>query len=509
MFGFWREILRGKPKGGRSPSSSAVPNPPAIALDKAGNVYIGEENGTASPQVSKFTPAGTKSTFATGISPSGLRFDANGNLFVADSISQSIVKLTPFGARSTFAAVPNITDLIFDRAGNLYAADDGAPGSAGDGHGAIYKFTSNGTKTTFASGLYRPRNLAFDFSDNLFVSAYAGICFACTGPNSIILKFMPDGTKSTFASGFYGIDGLICDAAGNVFAGARSETNANLLKILPSGSASIFAASTVADGLAFEPPHGVPLNIATRMRVQTGENVLIAGFIITGTGGKSVVIRGIGPSLAAAGIQGALQDPILELHYPGGFVNTNDNWKDTQASAIQATGLAPKDDRESAFSYNLAPGTYTVVMKGKNNGTGIGLVEVYDVDGSPACQLANISTRGHVGIGDDVMIGGFILGGNGARVIVRAIGPSLTQAGIAGALPDTKLSLRDVNGTEIASNDDWQATQKAEIQATGVPPTNNLESAIVTTLPNGNYTAIVSSPQGATGVALVEVYNLQ
>jgi hypothetical protein len=153
------------------------------------------------------------------------------------------------------------------------------------------------------------------------------------------------------------------------------------------------------------------------------------------TGGKSIVIRGIGPSLASFGVQGALQDPVIELHYPGGFVNTNDNWK-TQVSQVQATGLAPADDRESAFTYNLGPRNYTIVLKGKNNGAGTGLIEVYDILQSSG-RLANIRTRGFVGGGDNVMTGGFILGsGNGvARVLIRAIGPSLANFGISNPLP--------------------------------------------------------------------------
>jgi len=515
--GFQSTIFKYTPSGARSTFATGLQNPSVIAFDKAGNVYVGEGISSEGYRITKITAAGSRSTFVNGIRPRGMKFDASGNLFVADYSTQSIVKVSPSGAKSTFAAVPNVTDVIFDAAGNLYATNSGSTGFGADGSdGAIYKFTPNGTKTTFASPLYRPTYLAFDFNGNLFVAADVQGCFlGCASPQSAVLKFKPDGTKSTLASGFSGFTGLTCDPAGYVFAEAFSKTGLDLFKILPSGHSITFAASARGDGLAFEPPHGVPLNISTRMQVLNGENVVIAGFIITGTGGKSVVIRGLGPSLAVAGVQGALQDPILELHYPGGFVNTNDNWKDTQASAIQGTGLAPKDDRESAFSYNLAPGAYTVVMKGKNNGTGIGLIEVYDVDGSPACQLANISTRGHVGLGDNVLIGGFILGGNGARVLVRALGPSLAKAGVTGVLSDPDLSLRDGNGTEIAFNGVWGLTYTVDdtnpdqIRATGIPPSDQNEAAIVATLPAGNYTAIVQGNKGATGVGLVEVYNLQ
>jgi len=239
--------------------------------------------------------------------------------------------------------------------------------------------------------------------------------------------------------------------------------------------------------------------------VQTGDNALIGGFIITGTAGKKVLIRGIGPSLAP-GIVQPLQDPTIELrNASGALVNGNNNWKDTQQTAIAATGAAPTDDRESALLITLGPGSWTVILRGTNNTTGVGVVEVYDLDQASDSRLANISSRGFVQTGNNVMIGGFILGANGSRVIVRAIGPSLS---ISGKLLDPTLQLVDGNGAQIAVNDNWQDTQKAEIQATGVPPTNALESAIVATLPNGNYTAIVSGYQGATGVGVVEVYNL-
>jgi hypothetical protein len=245
------------------------------------------------------------------------------------------------------------------------------------------------------------------------------------------------------------------------------------------------------------PPRALALNIATRLGVQAGENVLIGGFIISDTGGKSVVIRGIGPTLGSFGVQVALQDPILELHYPGRFVNTNDNWKDTQATQIQATGLAPSDDRESAFTYNLGPGSYTIVLKGKNNGAGIGLIEVYDIQPS-AGKLANIRTRGFVGSGDNVMIGGFILGGgNGAaRILIRAIGPSLAAFGISNPLQNPTVTLRDGNGTQLNYNNDWAEDNGTEIYLSGLGPSNQAESAILMTLPNGNYTAVAGGLNG-------------
>lgn len=254
------------------------------------------------------------------------------------------------------------------------------------------------------------------------------------------------------------------------------------------------------------------LNLSTRARVQTGENVLIGGFIITGGEPKKVLLRGIGPSLTGAGVAGALQDPVLELHNTnavGSTIATNDNWKDTQQSEIAATGVAPSADAESAIVQTLAPGAYTAVLRGKGGTSGVGLVELYDIGTSANSQLANISSRGFVDTGDNVMIAGFIVGPPGpsvSRVLVRGIGPSLTQNGVVGALADPTLELRDGNGALLTSNDNWADTQQAEVQATGIPPFDAKESAIVAPVSAGNYTAILRGKNNATGVGLVEVY---
>jgi hypothetical protein len=248
------------------------------------------------------------------------------------------------------------------------------------------------------------------------------------------------------------------------------------------------------------PPAPKALNIATRMRVETGDNVLIAGFIVTGDQPKKVLIRGIGPSLP---VSGALADTILNLD-AGSVVN--DDWKSDQEQEIRDTTIPPSSDLESAILATLEPGLHTAVLRGKNDGTGVGLVEVYDLESGTPAQLANISTRGQVQTGDNVMIGGFIIGGDyPAKVLLRAIGPSLA---VGGALPDPTLELVDGQGNTI-SNDNWRATQEAEITATTVPPTNDREAAIVATLVPGNYTAVVRGKDDTTGVALVEGYNLQ
>lgn len=257
------------------------------------------------------------------------------------------------------------------------------------------------------------------------------------------------------------------------------------------------------------PKAGQPLNISTRMNVLAGDNALIAGFIVTGPNGstKKVLIRGIGPSLANFGVSGTLSDPFLELHKPDGSVVSNDNWQQGDTSRIP-NGFAPGDSRESVIVATLAPGNYSAVLKGAHGETGVGIAEAYDLDSSSAAQLANISTRGFVNTGDNVMIGGFIVGGSEpAKVLVRAIGPSLTAFGVQGALPATTLELHDANGAAI-SNEGWRNTQEADIKATTIPPSNDNEAAILATLVPGNYTAVVRGKNNATGIGLVEAYNL-
>ena len=252
-------------------------------------------------------------------------------------------------------------------------------------------------------------------------------------------------------------------------------------------------------------------NISTRAFVQTGDNVMIGGLIITGSGQKKVIVRAIGPSLVDHGITNPLQDPTLELHdHTGAVIASNDDWMNApNKQEIIDSGLAPSNNLESAILTSLDPGAYTAIARGINNGTGIALVEGYDLDPAAGSKLGNISTRALVQTGDNVMIGGLIITGTGQEnVIVRAIGPSLAQYGITNPLADPTLELHDGNGALIAFDDNWRDSQEAEIQATGFAPSNDLESAIVATLAPGNYTAIVRGKNDTIGVALVEVYGL-
>ncbi len=284
----------------------------------------------------------------------------------------------------------------------------------------------------------------------------------------------------------------------------------DILLVGPGGQDAIIM-SDVGGSIALQPcatPETVFGNISTRLRVGVGDNVMIGGFIIAGTQPKTVIVRGIGPSLP---VTDALADPIIEVHGPSGeILAINDNWRDdpNQQHVIDS-GLAPTSDLESAFWGIINPETYTVVVRGKNNATGNGLFEVYDLDRTVDSKLANISTRGFVETGDNVMIGGtIILGSTPARVLFRAMGPSLSNLGVPNALQDPTLELYDDNGTLLASNDNWRSDQEAEIIATGIPPKNELESAILRSLPPGRHTAIVRGRDNSTGVALVEAYQL-
>lgn len=269
------------------------------------------------------------------------------------------------------------------------------------------------------------------------------------------------------------------------------------------------------------PPPLQLLNLSTRMRVATGEKVLIAGFIITGTDPKKVIIRGIGPSLGGAT---SLSDPVLELHQGNVTLAVNDNWKTaqngtSQQAEVEATTIPPKNELESAIVTTLSPGSYTAVLSGKDSGEGIGVVEVYDLAQGANSQLANLSSRGFVDINNDVMIGGLIVGGPNtdgrATVLVRAVGPSLKDSAIQDALADPLLELHDSNGALLSTNDNWkvndqtQQSQESAIRSTTAAPANDLEAAIVATLPPGVYTAVVRGQNNTRGVAVVEAYNLK
>jgi hypothetical protein len=262
-------------------------------------------------------------------------------------------------------------------------------------------------------------------------------------------------------------------------------------------------------------------NVSTRLPVGIGDNALIEGFIVQGPGGstKKILVRAIGPSLAAFGIADALADPTLAIFDAGNTqIASNDNWQTTQVGGIitgdqmaeiNASGLAPASTAESAIVANLAPASYTAVVRGVNNSIGTAVVDAFDLNAASPARLANVATRGLVQPGDKLLIGGFIVQNGSVKVVVRAIGPSLAAFGITNALPDTTLQLRNQSGTIVRENDDWMSSQQAELVGTGLQPSNNLEAALVETIPPGPYTAQVRGKPETTGTGVVEVYFLQ
>jgi hypothetical protein len=264
-------------------------------------------------------------------------------------------------------------------------------------------------------------------------------------------------------------------------------------------------------------PSGSAANISTRLQVGTGDNLLIAGFFITGPNGstKKMIVRGTGPS---TGVAGALANPTLELHdSTGALIARNDDWKTTviggiitsdQVADIQASTLAPSNDAEAALIGTLSPGSYTAQVRGANNGTGIGVAEGFDLSIGSGATLANVSTRGQVGTGNDLMIAGFFVVNNPLKVVVRGIGPSLSNFGVQNPLANPTLELRDGNGGLVLGNDDWKTTQQAEITATGLQPSNDAESALVITLQPGGYTAQLRGTSNGTGVGVIDVFAL-
>jgi hypothetical protein len=476
-----------------------------------------------------------------GTDLSGTQLLGNGGdgVFVIDSINNTI------GGEGVV-----ITDSINHTIGGVVPA--GAPGNliAGNGgRGVGVAFGAFGVTGLAIKGnsIFSNGGLGIDLSRDGVTLNDAGD--ADTGVNN--LQNYPVLTSASSSGGNTAIAGTLNSAAnttyrieffannavdptgygeGQSFAGSTNVTtdangnasfNVNVPQI--AGIQHVTATATDPNGNSseFSGAIGQLLNISTRLRVQTGDNVLIGGFIIAGSDPKRVIVRGIGPSLASVGVQDFLADPTLELHDATSTLATNDNWKtrpdgSSQQAEIEATTIPPSDDLEAAIVRTLPANnaSYTAIVRGKNNTTGIGVVEAYDLDQAANSKLANISTRGLVEAGDNVLIGGFIAGNGLTKVIIRAIGPTLTNAGVTNPLQDPTLELHDGSGTTISSNDNWKlrpdgSSQQAEIEATTIPPTNDFESAIVSTLPPGNYTAVERGKSDTTGIAVVEVYNLQ
>ena len=349
-----------------------------------------------------------------------------------------------------------------------------------------------------------------------------------------LFSWSSPGVRNTSASGvrYLSIDGGLTNIisfnqeVGGDFGDWLSEENCPAVHFLVQNafncdgqSADVTATSPEAVNLdvigydlipAFPPPpaSGTLGNISTRLGVGTGDNVLIAGFTIGGSTAKSLVLRAIGPTLAQFNLNGVMLDPTLDLHDGNGArIAFNDDWlQDSNAQSIPLS-LQPQNSFESAMLVTLNPGAYTAILRGFGDSVGLALVEVYDI-GVGDAQLTNISTRGFVQTGDNVMIAGVIVQSQDKQVVIRAIGPSLTGLGVPNALPDPTLDIHDSNGTRIAFNDDWRDDRESIIAGTGLAPSNDFESAIAGTVAPGSYTAIVRGFNNTIGNALVEVFTL-
>ena len=283
----------------------------------------------------------------------------------------------------------------------------------------------------------------------------------------------------------------------------------------PAATPTPIATPTASPTPSPTPNPGTLANISTRLRVLSGDNVLIGGMIATGTNDKRVILRAIGPSLTGLGVPGALPDPTLELFQGSTLLMSNDDWQSSsQQAEIEASGFAPGNTAESAIIRTLTPGQgYTAIVRGKNGATGVGVVEVYDLDHAPGSKLANISTRGFVDVDDNVMIAGIIVGpGNAtsATILARALGPTLSDLGVPGALADPTLDLVNSSGTVVRSNNNWKddPLQRSAIEAAGLAPSHDEEAALVETVTPGAYTVIVRGINRTAGVGLVEVYHI-
>lgn len=496
-----------------SPGLSSV----GIAFGPGGDLFGADFEGQAVYRID-----GTTGQLRTVISgsevtrPIGLACGPDGDIYVSDNARARVVRYDGrTGAyKGVFASggLVSAWHLAFGPGGDLYVS------SSGNGRVMRFDGTTGASKGIFASSasVTSVFGLAFGPGGDLYVSAsHLDPIFRFNGTTGAFMGAFTSGRQLIDADGVaFGPDGDLYVANYSSLEVDRFDGVTGVFKFAMSNSTLGNPA-----GLAFTPAAKV-LNISTRLRVQTGENVLIAGFIVTGQDPKSVIVRAIGPSVAGTGQGGVLADPTLELHdSTGALIATNNDWRVTQLggvitsdqqAAIEATTIPPTNDLESAIVARLAPGAYTAIVQGVNGGQGLGLAEVYDLNQATPSKLANISTRGFVDIGDNVMIGGFIVrpgGGTETDVILRAIGPSLGSV-VTNALGDPTLELHDVNGALLAANDNWRDSQQAEIQATGIAPTNDAESAIVAHLTPGAYTAILRGQGGTTGVAVVELYTL-
>ena len=460
------------------------------ALADAGSIFAGWSGACAGTGACNVTMDAARSVTATFANAAPATFTLTVNR--AGTGSGSVASATPgincgTTCSASFSARTVVTLTATAATGSSFSGWSGA-GCSGSGTCSV---TMDAARTVTATFALQPFALSVTKAGGgagTVTSSPAGInCGATCTTN-----FSPGTAVALTATA----------GAGSFFAGWTGACTGT-------GACNVTMDAAKSVGAQFKLNTTIPrlANIATRMQVLTGADVLIGGFIIGGSQAKTVVVRARGPSLTAAGVPGALQNPLLQLFSGQTVIAANDDWQQAgNAAALQTSGFAPADPKESAILITLGPGAYTAIVSGVGNTTGVGIVEVFEVD-LPQVPLINIATRGQVLTAADVMIGGFIIQGDAPQtVIVRARGPSLTAAGVPGALQDPVLQLFS-GQTQIGINDDWQTDANAgQIQSRGFAPSDARESAILVTLPPGAYTAIVTGKNGTTGVGIIEVF---
>lgn len=413
-----------------------------------------------------------------------------------------------------------LTAQPFDHAGPLFGPDE--PNSHFPANDAFIHTSEVAGSGFTAISYIRNATIEGGEPNRPFDDVSHTVWFKWTAPTNATVTIDTTGTRvSSHFFAVYAGNSLqtLATVAGALSSGTTPTTNtfpaiAGTTYTISAGSRGSVSDGTLVLALTSAPANtGSLLNLSTRMPVGTGNDVLIGGFIVK-NGPKQVVIRAIGPSLAQSGISNTLSDPFLELHDAAGtLISQNNNWQDdsNQAGAVQASGLAPRDPREAAMIVTLQAGSYTAIIRGVNNTTGVALVEVYDTEGSAApAKAVNVSTRGFVSTGNSVMIAGFIVGGSSpAYVIIRGIGPSLASFGIINVLQNPVLELYDAGGHRLITIDNWQdVSNYGQVVAAGLAPSDSRECALSAFLDPGAYTAVLRGLNNTTGVGLVEVYNL-
>jgi hypothetical protein len=450
-------------------------------------------------------------------------FAVNGRAFVYAPAFNISVSDPPYTSIAFNIPITTFGSIATSPDGNTLLLTDVQSNRIAIYQGPLSASSTPSTLTVTAAQKLSPIAITPDGTTALVGSRIDDQAFAIAAPfsSSSAIETLPLPSRDSAAPGASAI-AISADSQFAMLGGASSiQQLANLVTLrAPFTTAGVQAAVTTYQTselpyIAFAPAAAAPsaqlLNIATRLKVLNGDNVLIGGFIITGTAPKRVIILGVGPSLAQF-FSGTLANPTLELHQGDTLLQTNDDWKSDQQAEIEATGLAPTNDLESAIVRTLDPGSYTAILRGKGDTTGIGVVQAYDLNQAADSKFGNIATRGFVDSGDNAMIGGFIIGpasGGSTTVVVRAIGPSLANFGVSGALPDPTVELHDGNGATIAFNDNWADDANQGAIPPSLKPSDPHESALYRVLPSGGYTVVVRGTGNSTGIGLVEVYNVQ